>query len=114
MENGAIMNAASRWPLMIDPQLQGVRWIVSKEAKNGLVIIQQSQPKYIDQASRHVAQLLYTPLTCTLAVCLKRKPLPKCKLLPSPAVDAMLCFPVVSMAAVAAFVTAIVSLLSTM
>jgi hypothetical protein len=52
VENGAIMAAASRWPLMIDPQLQGVRWIVSREAKNGLVIIQQSQPKYIDQARR--------------------------------------------------------------
>ena len=50
MDNGAIMGAASRWPLMIDPQLQGVKWIMAKEAPNGLRIIQQSQPKYIDQA----------------------------------------------------------------
>ena len=49
IENGAVMTAAMRWPLMIDPQLQGVKWIISKEAPHGLKIIQQSQPKYIDQ-----------------------------------------------------------------
>ncbi len=43
------MSSASRWSLMIDPQLQGIKWIVNKETNNGLVIIQQSQPKYIDQ-----------------------------------------------------------------
>ena len=66
VENGAIMAAASRWPLMIDPQLQGVRWIVSKEARNGLVIIQQSQPKYIDQARRpHALLAQRNPLPVT-------------------------------------------------
>ncbi|PNW78281.1 hypothetical protein CHLRE_09g403800v5 [Chlamydomonas reinhardtii] len=49
VENGAIMSNASRWALMIDPQLQGIKWIINKETNNGLVIIQQSQPKYIDQ-----------------------------------------------------------------
>ncbi len=49
VENGAIMSNASRWALMIDPQLQGIKWIINKEQANGLVIIQQSQPKYIDQ-----------------------------------------------------------------
>ena len=49
VENGAIMHAASRWPLLIDPQLQGIRWIKAREGPHGLVVIQQGQPKYIDQ-----------------------------------------------------------------
>lgn len=49
IENGAIMTNASRWPLMIDPQLQGIKWIMNREEPNGLVIIQQSQHKYIDK-----------------------------------------------------------------
>ena len=49
IENGAIMTNASRWALMIDPQLQGIKWIMNREEANGLVIIQQSQHKYIDK-----------------------------------------------------------------
>lgn len=49
IENGAIMTNASRWALMIDPQLQGIKWIMHREEQNGLVIIQQSQHKYIDK-----------------------------------------------------------------
>lgn len=29
--------------------LQGIKWIKNREAENGLVIVQQSQPKYIDK-----------------------------------------------------------------
>jgi dynein heavy chain len=52
IENGAIMTNASRWALMIDPQLQGIKWILNREGANGLVVIQQSQPKYIDKVGR--------------------------------------------------------------
>ena len=48
IQNGAIMNAAARWSLMVDPQLQGVKWIVNREEQNGLKIIQLSQNKYLD------------------------------------------------------------------
>ena len=59
LENGAIMSNASRWSLIIDPQLQGRQWIVSKEAANNLCILQQSQPKYIDQASLLIATSMW-------------------------------------------------------
>ena len=51
MENGAIMTAASRWSLLIDPQLQGIQWIIRREQPNGLVIMQQSAPHYIEQVA---------------------------------------------------------------
>lgn len=58
VENGAIMTNASRWALMIDPQLQGIKWIMNREEQNGLVIIQQSQNKYIDKVGEWLRGLL--------------------------------------------------------
>ena len=46
MRNGAIMTSAARWALMIDPQLQGIRWIKEKWGDK-LRIIQLSKPNYI-------------------------------------------------------------------
>ncbi|KAG8346214.1 putative Dynein heavy chain N terminal region 2 domain1 [Trypanosoma vivax] len=42
-ENGAIVTNCTRWPLIIDPQLQGIKWIRTREEKNGLKVIQTSQ-----------------------------------------------------------------------
>ncbi|ESS67196.1 hypothetical protein TCDM_04102 [Trypanosoma cruzi Dm28c] len=42
-ENGAILTNCTRWPLLIDPQLQGIKWIRTREEKNGLKVIQTSQ-----------------------------------------------------------------------
>jgi dynein heavy chain len=36
--NGTILVNSERWPLMMDPQLQGVLWIKEREAKNGLQV----------------------------------------------------------------------------
>lgn len=48
VENGAIMCSCARWPLMIDPQLQGVQWVKAREAAHGLRVIQLSAGKYMD------------------------------------------------------------------
>ncbi|CCW66761.1 unnamed protein product [Phytomonas sp. Hart1] len=50
-ENGAIMTNCLRWPLIIDPQLQGVRWIRTREEKNSLRVIQTTQKNW-----QHVLQ----------------------------------------------------------
>lgn len=36
--NGAILANSERWPLMMDPQLQGVLWVKEREAKNNLQV----------------------------------------------------------------------------
>ncbi|XP_025155769.1 dynein heavy chain 2, axonemal [Harpegnathos saltator] len=38
-ENGIIVTRGSRWPLIIDPQCQAVKWIKNMEAKNSLKVI---------------------------------------------------------------------------
>ncbi|KAK3254170.1 Dynein beta chain, flagellar outer arm [Cymbomonas tetramitiformis] len=50
IENGAIMTNAARWALMIDPQLQGISWVLNKEPN--LTIIQLTQGKYIDKVEQ--------------------------------------------------------------
>ena len=45
---------------MIDPQLQGMKWVVGKEMPHGLIILQQSQPKYINKVcGRFLVMLNY-------------------------------------------------------
>lgn len=45
-ENGAILTNCMRWPLMIDPQLQGIKWIRTREEKNNLKVIQTTQKNW--------------------------------------------------------------------
>merc|ERR1712196_685533 len=42
------------WPLMIDPQLQGVTWIKSREAENDMKTLTQSG-KFLDAVERAIS-----------------------------------------------------------
>lgn len=48
IENGAIVTNCKRWPLLIDPQLQGVKWIKNMESKNNLQVIQLTKKGYLE------------------------------------------------------------------
>lgn len=43
LENGAAITNCKRWPLIIDPQTQGIKWLRQKEAGNRLLVLQLSQ-----------------------------------------------------------------------
>jgi dynein heavy chain len=43
IENGSIITNCKRWPLLIDPQTQGIKWLRKKEAANGLEVFQLNQ-----------------------------------------------------------------------
>jgi len=47
-ENGAIMTNSQRWGLIIDPQLQGIVWIKSREADNGLQVTRMGHSKMLN------------------------------------------------------------------
>jgi hypothetical protein len=48
IENAAVVTSCARWPLMIDPQLQGVKWIKQKYGE-GLTVIQLTQANWLQK-----------------------------------------------------------------
>lgn len=46
-ENGIIISRSTRWPLVIDPQCQALKWIKNMEADNGLKVIDFYLPNYM-------------------------------------------------------------------
>lgn len=46
LENGAILTNCKRWPLLIDPQMQGIKWLKRKEEGN-LDVIQLTQKNWL-------------------------------------------------------------------
>ncbi|XP_029461663.1 dynein heavy chain 11, axonemal-like isoform X2 [Rhinatrema bivittatum] len=52
-QNGTILINCERWPLLIDPQLQGIKWIKSKYGSN-LKVIHLGQKGYVDIIERAV------------------------------------------------------------
>jgi len=53
-ENATILTNSERWPLMIDPQLQGIKWIKSKYGEN-LVVVRMGQKAYLDKIESAIA-----------------------------------------------------------
>ena len=53
-ENATILSNAERWPLMIDPQLQGVKWIKTKYG-DSLTVVRLGQRGYMDTIERAVS-----------------------------------------------------------
>ena len=43
VENGCIVTCTARWPLMIDPQLQGITWVRERERVNDLLVVRLEQ-----------------------------------------------------------------------
>jgi dynein heavy chain len=46
-ENGVIVTKSSRWPLMVDPQGQAIKWIKNMEKKKNLKVIDLQQPDFL-------------------------------------------------------------------
>ena len=46
IENGAIITNCQRWPLIIDPQMQGIKWLKNHEEQKGVDVIQLSANKW--------------------------------------------------------------------
>jgi len=44
VENGAIISMCQRWPLIIDPQVQGIKWLKSKQEETGYVNCMLTMP----------------------------------------------------------------------
>ncbi|KAG8446024.1 hypothetical protein GDO86_013774 [Hymenochirus boettgeri] len=53
-ENATILTNCERWPLMVDPQLQGIKWIKNKYG-DGLRVIRIGQRGYLDTLERALA-----------------------------------------------------------
>ncbi|XP_063077561.1 dynein axonemal heavy chain 9-like [Engraulis encrasicolus] len=53
-ENATILTSCERWPLMVDPQLQGVKWIKNKYGED-LRVIRIGQRGYLDSIERALA-----------------------------------------------------------
>ncbi|XP_042256267.1 dynein axonemal heavy chain 2 [Thunnus maccoyii] len=46
-ENGVIVTRGNRWPLMVDPQGQALKWIKNMEMKRGLKVVDFQMPDYL-------------------------------------------------------------------
>ena len=54
-ENATILTHSIKWPLMIDPQLQGLKWIKNKYGRR-LAIIRLNQRNYMETVERCVSE----------------------------------------------------------
>ncbi|XP_064554393.1 dynein axonemal heavy chain 2 isoform X2 [Drosophila montana] len=55
-ENGVIVTQGSRWPLIIDPQMQANNWIMKMEEHNQLIIIDLGMTDYLPQMEHSIKE----------------------------------------------------------
>ena len=53
-ENATILTTCERWPLMIDPQLQGIKWIKQRYGER-MKVIRLGQKGYLDRIEQAIA-----------------------------------------------------------
>lgn len=53
-ENATILSNSARWPLMIDPQLQGIKWIKTRYGDN-LTVVRLTARTYLDTIERCIS-----------------------------------------------------------
>ncbi|KAK9817742.1 hypothetical protein WJX72_001478 [[Myrmecia] bisecta] len=54
MQNGTILTNSERWPLMMDPQLQGILWIKEREGKNNLKVVRMGAASTVTAMERAI------------------------------------------------------------
>lgn len=64
-ENGIIISRGSRWPLVIDPQCQALKWIKNMEAINNIKIIDFCLPDYMNILEHSLKEGIPTLLQLT-------------------------------------------------
>ena len=58
IDNAIIMKNSSRWPLMIDPQIQANNWIKNMERDSKIIILRQTKsPKEIEMKLENAIQV---------------------------------------------------------
>lgn len=62
IENGAIITMCKRWPLIIDPQIQGIKWLKSKQEQDGYVPCQLTQKNWV----RAIRQAISDGMACII------------------------------------------------
>eukprot|EP00698_Gefionella_okellyi_P011840 TRINITY_DN3147_c1_g1_i1.p1 TRINITY_DN3147_c1_g1~~TRINITY_DN3147_c1_g1_i1.p1 ORF type:complete len:4456 (-),score=1211.74 TRINITY_DN3147_c1_g1_i1:43-11907(-) len=55
VQNAAIVCNCIRWPLLIDPELQGLRWLRGHEKSNSLIVLRLSQQRFQDDLERGIS-----------------------------------------------------------
>jgi hypothetical protein len=69
VQNGTILTNSERWPLMMDPQLQGIVWIKERESKNSLQVGSCYDNRWCAPVCLRVVTLAYLLLHhCSCAV----------------------------------------------
>ena len=67
-ENGVLVSMSARYPLLVDPQLQGVAWVRAMETPNGLETVRLGNADVIFKLKVAIENGL--PLTLTLTLTL--------------------------------------------